>query len=245
MKVWTSAVSIVALLRLVVADCDNFDFTGSNEGVTTTYNTTFRTSAWVNCTQEIAIQDGARRNSCEVHNPSTVGLVVHPQIDFPQVNDDETRRDIFSLVREKASASALAVTNFNSTIVMNFTSDGTFYPPIGQAGHSAFTPTLRCWDGVLSDCDDDDNLEGKATRVCGLAWLDSSDSQKPLGQQKYDGIENFVQTDLGAGSPDPPPSYDSVADQATNDQEGSASMIRVGSAALLVALLCSVYGFLL
>ncbi|KAI0834499.1 hypothetical protein F5Y06DRAFT_155865 [Hypoxylon sp. FL0890] len=178
---------------------------------------------------------------------SQVGIVVHAQIDFPKV-DDDTQRHIFSLIRRNASASAVAATNFNSTIVMNFTSDSTFYSAVGQAGYSAFTPNLRCWEGVLSDCDDDNGLEGKAARACGLAWFRADESSKTLGQQKYDGTKNVVQTDLGGGPTDPPASYESVANQATNEQgddRNSAAMSKVDSAALLVALLCWIYGIAL
>ncbi|OTA62052.1 hypothetical protein K449DRAFT_422774 [Hypoxylon sp. EC38] len=250
MKIWTSAISIITLLPLAVAECDNFAFTGqglANEGFTTTYDGTLRTSSWVNCTPEITIQDGARRNTCEIHNPSSVGLVVHPTINLTNL-DIETQRDIFSLVERNASASAVASVNFNTTIVMNFTSDGTWYASVGQAGFSAFTPYMRCWEGVLSDCDDDDNLEGRATQVCGLTWLHVDERSKPVGEQKYNGIENFVQTDLSGGPTDPLPSYESVANQATDDaREGhnAAAMSRVDSAVLLLALLCSVYGFIL
>ncbi|KAI0105590.1 hypothetical protein F4776DRAFT_646795 [Hypoxylon sp. NC0597] len=250
MKIWTSAVSIITLLPLAVAECDNFAFTGeglANEGFTTTYDASLRTSAWLNCTPEIVIQDGLFRNSCEIHNPSSVGLVVHPTINLTNL-DTEAQRDIFSLVEENASASAVAGVNFNTTIVINFTSQGTFYTAVGQAGFSAFTPYMRCWEGVLSDCDDDDNLEGRAAQVCGLAWLHVDERSKPAGEQMYKGIEGFVQTDLSSGPTDPLPSYESVANQATDEERdghNAAAMSRVDSMALLFALLCSVYAIIL
>ncbi|KAI1134862.1 hypothetical protein F5Y05DRAFT_193441 [Hypoxylon sp. FL0543] len=251
MKSFTSVISAVALvLPLAVAECDNFAFAGnsSNEGYTAPYESTFRTSAWVNCTAELAGQNLAMRNACVVHNPSSVGIVAHPLINLTNL-DTEAQRDILSLVRDNISASAAASTNFNTTVVMNFTSQATFYPPVGQAGYSAFTPYVRCWDGVLSDCDDDDGLEGKAARVCGLAWFHADDGAKPRGQQMYDGIEGLVQTDLSGGPADPPASYESVANQATDDEgdddHNSAAAGRVDGAVLLFALLCSVYGIVL
>ncbi|KAI1456693.1 hypothetical protein F4805DRAFT_216967 [Annulohypoxylon moriforme] len=246
MRSWVSALSLAALLPLVAADCDNFDFTGQygGDGFSTTYNKTFQVSGWTNCTDDLAAQNNGN-NTCLVHNPGVnIGLEVNPEVRYIQV-DSKTQKEILALVQEKMNAAPAATTNFNSTIVMNFTSV-TKSISIGDVGYAGFTPYINCFDGVLSDCDDDDNLEGKAIRACGLKWLGREQAAKEQGRQLYDGIEGWVTYDdnSGAGIPDSLPSYDSISGHATNyqgDDENSAVRSVVGSAALVVALLSSVY----
>ncbi|KAI2470504.1 hypothetical protein F4781DRAFT_175117 [Annulohypoxylon bovei var. microspora] len=248
MKSWVSAFSLAVLLPLAAADCDKFAFTGEHgsDGFSTTYNTTFRVSGWTNCTAEIAAQD-SRNNSCTLSNSGVgIGLIAHPEVRYVNV-DAEAQKEILALVQENMSAASAAGTNFNSTIVMNYTSTLRSMS-VGQVGYSGFTPFINCFDGVLSDCDDDDNLEGKAIRACGLKWVGGSQGFRGQGEQAYDGEENFVTytDDNGTSISSALPSYDSVSGQATNyqgddDDENSAARSAVGSAALLVALLCSVY----
>ncbi|KAI1206606.1 uncharacterized protein F4807DRAFT_438630 [Annulohypoxylon truncatum] len=248
MKSWVSTISLAALLPLAAADCDNFDFTGQfgSNGFSATYNTTFQVSGWKNCTADVAAQDN-RNGSCSLDRGIGIGLEVYPEVRYVQV-DRDAQREILALVQEKMSAAAAATTNFNSTIVMNYTSvlDSI---SVGDVGYNGYTPNLNCFDGVLSDCDDDDNLEGKAIRVCGLKWLDRSQGFKSQGQQLYDGVEHFVSsTGNGTGSTSPLQSYDQISGDATNylgddddDHGNSAVRNAVGSAALVVALLSSVY----
>ncbi|KAI0880771.1 uncharacterized protein GGS22DRAFT_192907 [Annulohypoxylon maeteangense] len=250
MKSWISGLSLAALLPFAAADCDKFDFTGQygSDGFTTTYNKTLRVSGFTNCTAEIAGQD-TRNGTCLLSNPGIgIGLEVYPEVRFIQV-DAKAQREVLALVQEKMSAVAAATTNFNSTIVMNYTSI-LRSTAVGNTGYGGFTPYIRCFDGVLSDCDKDDNLEGKAIRACGLTWLDRNQGFKSLGSQAYDGEENFVSYSDGNGTENMGalPLYDSVSGHATNyqgddedDHGNSATKTAVGSAALVVALLSAVY----
>lgn len=178
-----------------------------------------------------------------------MGLAIHSEVRFVAV-DNSTQENIMSLVQRSASGTAAAATNFNATIVMNYTV-GTEDIPEGQAGHYSFTPTLRCWDGTLSSCGDGDALEGKTVRACGLAWLDGQQSQLSPGSQQYDGTESFVDGS-GIADTDPQPKYEDMAGQATTSQansneEGGSPTTNSGVsiATLAVALLCSVYGTVL
>ncbi|KAI1105662.1 hypothetical protein F4804DRAFT_117502 [Jackrogersella minutella] len=249
MKVPASLSVVALLLPLAAADCDDFAFTGDkgNEGFTTTYNTTFQTSSYTNCTADLASQDGGKNNTCQLGSTTSIGLVAHPEVRFVSV-DSKTQKEILAKVQSMANAASAASTNFNSTIVMNFTR-GLNELSVGQAGYAGFTPFMNCFQGVLSDCDDDDGLEGKTIQACGLKWLDQSGTLQSQGKQIYDGKEAFVSADNVTGNS--PPSYNSVSGQATNyqgdddDDDNSAARSPVSSVALLFALLCSAYGMVI
>ncbi|OTA99339.1 hypothetical protein M426DRAFT_16515 [Hypoxylon sp. CI-4A] len=229
MKTWSSILPFVALLlpALIAADCDDFTFTGQggSDGATEPYPSSFPVSASINCTTSLASQDGGKNDKCEFHHYN-MGLVVHPTINLTTINNS-TRDDIFALVKDKASSAA--DTDFNTTIVVNYTAH-TQELSVGQAGHVGFTPYLRCWEGVVSDCDDDDDDddvdvdEDTAVRVCGLIWLGGTEGLSP-GLQEYRGEENFVSSNVDEdANGDLQPSYDSVAGQAivTQGDDGAA-----------------------
>ncbi|KAG4220408.1 hypothetical protein PC116_g31113 [Phytophthora cactorum] len=252
MKTWTSVFSIAALLLpFAAADCEKFEFKGDfgRDGFITTHNQSMPVSGWMNCTADNALQsggrNGARNGTCEFHHYS-MGLVVHPEIRFVNF-DEETQEHIFSLIRESANPSSSIATDFNATIVMNYTTVHTDVE-LGDAGHYAFTPNIRCWDGVLADCDDDDDdpedvNAGKLIRACGLVWMNDRQYQLSVGRQQYSGTESFVKTDSpGNTEEEPQPKYDSVADQATAvNKDNSSARSRASSATLLIALLCAAY----
>ncbi|KAI2636260.1 hypothetical protein GGS26DRAFT_485855 [Hypomontagnella submonticulosa] len=249
MKTWITIFSAVALAGpLVAGECDKIEFTGQGggDGFTTTHNQTFMTSAWVNCTTDTARQDGGKEDTCEFHHYA-MGIVLRPEIRFISVRS-ATQKNIFSLIQEHANPSAVISTNFNSTIVMNHTV-GAADIPVGRAGHYGLTPHLRCWDGKLSDCDDDeDDLEDKTIRACAPAWIDDKQIALPPGQQLYGGDEGFVQSDSAVASKDPQPAYDEIAGQATADHrkgDSAAARSMASSAALAVALLCSAFHVIL
>ncbi|KAI0892811.1 hypothetical protein F4806DRAFT_223445 [Annulohypoxylon nitens] len=248
MKSWISAISLALVLPFAAADCDNIDFTGNygGDGFTTTYNKTMRITGWTNCTEDVASQHSSN-SSCPLNNIGVgIGLEVQPELRYVTVNS-RTMRGVLALVQEKANPSSAAVVNFNQTVVMNYTAVLSS-TTVGKAGYGGFTPYILCFDGVLSDCDDDDNLEGKAIRACGPMWLDKSQSQKSQGEQAYNGEENFVQSDNGANITSALPSYDELSKDATNYQgdgdDSSAVRSVAGSAALVVALLASAYGIM-
>ncbi|KAI2778754.1 hypothetical protein F4815DRAFT_476535 [Daldinia loculata] len=121
---------------------------------------------------------------------------------------------------------------------------------LGDAGYYAFTPFIRCFDGVLSDCDDDDDdpediSAGKLIRACGLSWINEDQSRLSPGHQRYSGTESLVQTSSPADiKEEPQPSYDSVADQATVNKDSSSTRSRASIATLLIALMCAAYNFI-
>ncbi|KAI8960391.1 hypothetical protein F5Y11DRAFT_330081 [Daldinia sp. FL1419] len=256
MKTWTSALSAAALLLpFAAADCDKFEFKGKygGDGFTTTSNQSMPISGFVNCTEEIAHASnsgGSRNGTCDFHHYS-MGLVVHPEIRFIHFDDEETREHIFELVRESMNPTASILTDFNATIVMNYTAINNGIK-LGDAGYYAFTPFIRCFDGVLSDCDDDDDdpedvNAGKLIRACGLAYMNDKQAQLEPGRQQYSGHEGLVQVDDPDNIRDEPqPTYNSVADQATvnKDKDNASTRSVVNSATLLVALVCSVYNFI-
>ncbi|KAF3063550.1 hypothetical protein GL218_01809 [Daldinia childiae] len=254
MKTWTPTLSIAALLLpLVAADCEKFEFRGQfgGDGFTTTHNQSMPVSSWTNCTAELASRNGnsngGRNGTCEFHRYN-MGLVVHPEIRFINF-DSETSEHIFELVRENANPTASSLTDFNATIVMNYTAVHTDIA-LGDAGYYAFTPNIRCFDGVLSDCDDDDDDPedinvGKLIRACGLSWINEDQSRLSTGHQLYSGDEGFVQTSSPAEiREEPQPSYDSVANQATVSEDNSSARSRASSATLLIALIGCAYNFI-
>ncbi|KAI0844524.1 hypothetical protein F5Y00DRAFT_197162 [Daldinia vernicosa] len=250
MKTWAPAFSIAALLLpLVAADCEKFEFRGQygGDGFTTTSNQSMPVSSWTNCTAELARGDGDNNNTCEFHHYS-MGLVLHPEIRFINF-DSETSEHIFELVRENANPTASSLTDFNATIVVNYTASHTDID-LGDVGYYAFTPFIRCFDGVLSDCDDDDDdpediNAGKLIRACGLSWTDEDQSRLDPGHQQYSGREGFVQTSSPANFPDDPqPSYDSVSELATVHKDDGSVGSRASSATLLIALMCAAYNFI-
>ncbi|KAI1799221.1 hypothetical protein F4811DRAFT_123302 [Daldinia bambusicola] len=253
MKSWTSVLSVAALLLpLAAADCDKFEFKGDfgRDGFTTTLNQSIPVSQWKNCTADDAARSGDRNGTCKFHRYS-MGLVVHPEIRFIDF-DSETQQHIFSLVRESARPSAAVATDFNATVVVNYTASHTDMP-LGKAGYYAFTPIIRCWDGVLADCDDDDDdpedaNADKLIRACGLAWLNDRQYQLEPGHQQYSGTETLVQSDgPGNTEEEPQPRYDSVADQATAsedaDKDNGSARSKASSATLLIAILCAASNF--
>ncbi|KAI1393163.1 uncharacterized protein F4822DRAFT_2289 [Hypoxylon trugodes] len=238
MKNWAPVFSVASLLLpLAAADCDKFTFLNGTDasGQTEYYNNDFTISSYINCTADTATQVSGNKTVCE-YQPYGAGLVAHPQIRNVTISDDDDREDIFELVQEMISDKASATTNFNLTIVMNHTAGITSFG-VGDSGYVAFMPMMRCWEGTLSDCDDDDNLEGKTARVCGLKWLDEFQSSKDAGVQTYDGTEYFVGTDTGNGIQSSPP-YSDVANQATNDDDDSAATRSlVSGMAVMIALM--------
>ncbi|KAI0378694.1 hypothetical protein F5Y04DRAFT_261379 [Hypomontagnella monticulosa] len=249
MKTWFALFSAIALAGpLVAGECDKIEFTGQGggDGFTTTHNQSFPTSSWVNCTTDTARQDGGKDDTCEFRHYA-MGIVLRPEIRFISVSGD-TQKNIFSLIQKNANPTAVVSTNFNSTIVMNHTVAATDIP-VDKAGHYGLTPYIRCWDGKLSECDDEeDDLEDKTIRACAPAWLDSKQIALPAGQQLYGGEEVFVQSDSGNTDRDPQPAYDEIAGQATADhREGDSAAARsmVSGAALVVAVLCSAYHVIL
>ncbi|CAJ2511406.1 Uu.00g070310.m01.CDS01 [Anthostomella pinea] len=241
METWDPVYATAALLLpLAAAKCKKFDFTGEYgaDGATAPYNGSFPVSSFVNCTESLASSDGGNADGCSFERYA-MGLVVHPDVIFVDA-DAETRKNIFSLVREGATGALAASTNFNSTIVMNYTATNT-EAPLGKAGHYSFTPFLACWDGVLSDCGDGDAIENKTVEACGLVWKDDKQSALRLGQQLYDGDERFAE-DSEASDGKPQKAYDEVAGQATvetlDSEGGAASHIpSVGSFALTATLM--------
>ncbi|KAI1093263.1 hypothetical protein F5B19DRAFT_157279 [Rostrohypoxylon terebratum] len=248
MKSWISAISLAFVLPFAAADCGNIDFTGTHggDGFTTTYNTTMRVTGWTNCTEEVAAQHNSN-SSCPLNNVGVgIGLEVRPDLRYVTVNS-RTMRGVLALVQKKANPSSAAVVNFNQTIVMNYTA-ALSSTSVGKAGYGGFTPYILCFDGVLSGCDKDSQLEGKAIRACGPMWLDKSQSQKSQGEQAYHGEENFVQSDNGANITSALPSYDELSKDASNYQgngdDSSAMKSVAGSAALVFALMTSAYAIM-
>jgi hypothetical protein len=158
------------------------------------------------------------------------------------------QKHVISLLANLAPAVGTTV-DFNDTIVMNYTNMYTSYN-VNQTGYYAYTPILTCWDGRLSDCGDQKELEGKSGRICGYTWLGKDASALPRGKQQYDGIEMFVTSNsLGNVNGDGVlPRYDDVADQATLTHLGGengggksiASTWDLSFPALAIAVSCSV-----
>jgi hypothetical protein len=250
-----SAFIAIALLPLVGAKCTGFNFTDTthgNDGWTTTYNTTFPVTNTVKCTAELAASDRSSGNSnnnrtCAVHRYAA-GLVLHPEVRLIAADNTSAER-IYALVRRGASAKAAASTNFNTTVVANYTAMETGIH-VSQMGYIGFTPYIRCFEGTLSGCTDEDGdgnaqFDGKGVTVCGLDWLRDDQAVLEPGKQLYNGIEGIVQTSTVSGQQEPQPRYEDVASLQTfsdDENNGAARNPGVGprtsvAAALIVGVI--------
>ncbi|KAI1333652.1 hypothetical protein F5Y15DRAFT_404363 [Xylariaceae sp. FL0016] len=208
-----------ALLVAVSADCDNIDIT--SDGFTTNEEQ-IKTSETVHCTSDIAEPMGNGTLGCAIPTYA-MGLVVHPKLHNVTTDDDDLWESILELVYSNVD---LGDVNFNSTIVMNYTAPNISIKPNTTVYHT-FMPLLECWNATLSDCDDDDDLEGVGIQACGYKYLPHA-GRVDLGPGGlvYDGSAGTVTTDEGeANSTRPQPTYDEVKDQATDDDISAATSL--------------------
>ncbi|KAI0538407.1 hypothetical protein GGR58DRAFT_468266 [Xylaria digitata] len=251
-----------ALLALVAADCTKFEFNkydvdNYTEGINpyTTERPEYRVTPLVNCTAELAQNDGGDSSTCSFHRYS-MGLIAHPRAvnetyighnyvmeEYLHV-DPATEAHLLSLV-QAANPPNITSGNLNATIVMNFTTNVDDQPdiPYKYTAFYGFTPTYICWNGTLAGCNSTDGLEGARIQACGLQWLDDKQYLLPPGQQKYkgrlsplmiDGFLSFYQDythvhgSLADASADPWPTYDELAGNATVNQMDNETTGQVG-----------------
>ncbi|RWA06022.1 hypothetical protein EKO27_g9077 [Xylaria grammica] len=237
-----------ALLALVAGECTNFELAAEDHDsyvhLTNPYNLNrdvFRVSALVDCTSEIAQSEGgADSTTCGFHRYS-MGLITHPRfenwtyvarnnvsIEYLEF-ETATTAHIFSLV-QAANPPNITSADFNATIVMNFTTTPETEPdiPHDQSGLYVYWPSFICWNGTLSGCNPGDALEGARIQACGLQWLDDAQRFLPTGQQKYKGASHFIRAtakELPNLLPDPSPTYDESAGNATVNQNATTNQM--------------------
>ena len=187
-----------------------------------THNATFAVTRGVNCTADWARGAGEARRCEWEPRRYAMGLVVHPYLD-PIGADAAQRARIFELVRAAAGPAARAATNFNKTVVMNYTTGlSGLQLPIGRSGYLGFTPLLRCFDGTLAGCggggDDDDDPVRDGTAILACGYVVRSRGPGPV---QYSGVETFVET-TSLSDEDPRPPYEDVAGNATAHRDGSS-----------------------
>ena len=99
--------------------------------------------------------------------------------------DVDARAHVFSLV-QAAKPPNITTTDFNVTIVMNYTTNLVDEPDfiVGKTGSYSFNLRQICYNGTLSGCDDSDEYltEGTWIQACDYEWIDDAQPRLPTGQ---------------------------------------------------------------
>lgn len=200
----------------------------------------FWVSPMVNCTAELAQSQagGGNGSTCGFHR-YPMGLIVFSEVRSNTYTSPDsmysdllpldlaTREHIFSLVRA-ANPRNITTTDFNVTIVMNYTTNPVDEPDflVGETGSYRFNPQKICYNGTLSGCDDRGNdsssdyglVEGTRIQACGYEWIDEKQPHLPTGQQRYKGYVSLFPPIRPDNKTDPQPTYAESAGNASVNQ---------------------------
>ncbi|KAI1362172.1 hypothetical protein F5Y08DRAFT_312825 [Xylaria arbuscula] len=245
------AIGIALFVSIVAAKCTNFNFDVDAESFESeepyanpysTYGRSFRVTPMLNCTSELAQSQGGNGSTCSFHRYA-MGLIVFSEVrndtytspnsmySYPLPLDADAREQIFSLV-QAANPRNITTTDFNVTIVLNYTTNYIDEPDfhVGETGSYTFHPSMICYNGTLSGCDSDSDsssdglVEGARIQACGYEWIDEYQPHLPTGEQQYKGyVSFFPPIDPGFNETDPQPTYAEAAGNATVNQAGKTS----------------------
>lgn len=199
-------------LCLSKRSCTSFEPQGKygNKGYTMPSLKTFRTSEYINCTTELAREKGDKE-ICETDR-YTMGLTLNSTVNV-SVSDIQP---VLDAVKQAASSDTRAKINLNETVLTPYrvTKEGI---PAGEAGYLAFTPILRCWEGLLGDCSgDDEKLNGTVIEACGYEYEDHS----AIGPDMLIvGKENVVQSNSDELKKKPQPTWEEVQEKAEKEKD--------------------------
>ncbi|KAI1149472.1 hypothetical protein F4825DRAFT_464108 [Nemania diffusa] len=239
-----------ALLVSVAGKCTNFNFDANDKSFAVgepytnpypLYGRNFRVTPMLNCTSELAQSQGGNGSTCSFHR-YPMGLIVFSEIlnytyhspssleIYPLALDVDTRNEIFSLV-QAANPPNITRADFNMTIVLNYTTNPIDEPDflVGHTGAYTFHPSMICYNGTLSGCDNNDVLEGARIQACGYEWIDDSQPLLPTGKQQYKGYVSFFPPIHPVNETDPQPTYAEAAGNATVNQIGTSTMNSTGN----------------
>ncbi|KAJ4264386.1 hypothetical protein NW762_005584 [Fusarium torreyae] len=143
---------------------------------------TCRVSEGVICTESLAESDGGNKTLCDythaniaIKSKATVNVTVsNPQY-------------VLGAVQDAADPKAAEFVDFNETVLLPYhnTEPGI---PIGWTGYWEFTPSLQCWEGLLTDCEGDDkDKNGTMVQVCAhrLEGWSNNGSIPAAGETKW------------------------------------------------------------
>ncbi|RSL77080.1 hypothetical protein CEP51_009384 [Fusarium floridanum] len=202
-------------LCLSKRSCTSFEPQGEygNKGYTMPSLKTFRTSEYINCTTELAREKG-EDDVCEVDR-YTMGLTLNSTVNV-SVSDIQP---VLDAVKDAASSDRRAKIDLNETVLVPFkvSEEGI---PAGKAGYLAFTPIMRCWEGLLGDCSgDDEKLDGTVIEACGYEY---DDNNKATGERTVVGKENVVQSDSKELKGKPQPTWEEAKEKAEDEQDSDS-----------------------
>ncbi|KAL2682805.1 hypothetical protein Neosp_007260 [[Neocosmospora] mangrovei] len=202
-------------LCLSKRSCTSFEPQGKygNKGYTMPSLKTFRTSEYINCTTELARKEGDKE-VCEVDR-YTMGLTLNSTVNT-SVSDIQP---ILDAVKEAAAPDTRAKINLNETVLTPYRVTKLGIPE-GEAGYLAFTPILRCWEGLLGDCSgDDEKLNGTAIEACGYEY----EEHRAIGSdQLIVGKENVVQSNSDELKEKPQPTWEEAKEKAEKEKESDS-----------------------
>ncbi|KAI8668086.1 hypothetical protein NCS55_00832800 [Fusarium keratoplasticum] len=195
--------------------CTSFEPQGKygNKGYTVPSLKTFRTSEYINCTTDLAREKG-EDDVCEVDR-YTMGLTLNSTVNV-SVSDIQP---VLDAVKDAASSDRRAKIDLNETVLVPFrvTKPGI---PAGEAGYLAFTPIMRCWEGLLGDCSgDDEKLDGTVVEACGYEY---DDHRAVDGEQLVVGKESVVQSNSEELKGKPQPTWEEAQEKAKKEKESDS-----------------------
>ncbi|UPL03923.1 hypothetical protein LCI18_014857 [Fusarium solani-melongenae] len=195
--------------------CASFEPQGKygNKGYTVPSLKTFRTSEYINCTTELAREKG-EDDVCEV-NRYNMGLTLNSTVNV-SVSDIQS---VLDAVKEAASSDRSAKIDLNETVLVPFRISEPGIPA-GEAGYLAFTPIMRCWEGLLGDCSgDDEKLDGTVVEACGYEY---DDHHAVAGEQMVVGKENVVQSNSDELKGKPQPTWEEAQEEAEKEKDSDS-----------------------
>ncbi|KAJ4174790.1 hypothetical protein NW754_005214 [Fusarium falciforme] len=126
---------------------------------------------------------------------------------------------VLDAVKEAASSDRRTKIDLNETVLAPFrvTKPGI---PAGEAGYLAFTPIMRCWEGLLGDCSGDDEKLGRTVvEACGYEYYDH---RAVAGEQMVVGIEDVVQSDSKELKGKPQPTWEEAQEKAKKEKDSDS-----------------------
>ncbi|RSL42595.1 hypothetical protein CEP53_012104 [Fusarium sp. AF-6] len=156
---------------------------------------TFRTSEYINCTTEMARGKG-EDDVCEVDR-YTMGLTLNSTVNV-SVSDIQP---VLDAVKEAASSDRRAKIDLNETFLVPFKVSEQGIPE-SKAGYLAFTPIMRCWEGLLGDC--------------------SGDDEKQAGWHFNRGLRNVVHSDSKELKGKPQPTWEEAKETAEDEKDSDS-----------------------
>lgn len=202
-------------LCLSKRSCTSFEPQGKygNKGYTVPSLKTFRTSEYINCTTELAREKPAD-DVCEVDR-YTMGLTFNSTVNV-SVSDIQP---VLDAVKQAASSDSRAKMDLNETVLMPFRVSKPGIPA-GEAGYMAFTPIMRCWEGLLGDCSgDDEKLNGTVVEACGYEY---DDHHVVAGEQILVGKESVVQSNSKELKEKPQPTWEEAQERAKKEKDSDS-----------------------